>query len=246
METCDPRARVAMGGTAVLAGTRLGLQLHRLPRGVRRPLANSRPSPRNEGRGSAVHPPMTSGRQRAWPAWPDAGQGPISEDRRQAWRTLTGHRPVSPAREARASPHQTTRPGTPVSAAAGGAHGVGVPRHGSSWRSGPRHGQQPGAARASAACQPGGRSPRLSPGGRPDVAPRQPAVTGRSARAQLRGLNTWVCMCPHVTPRHVSPPRRAAWCPLEGGCPRASSRPAGLPRSAQPAGPSFPANPQAS
>lgn len=114
METCDPRARVAMGGTAVLAGTRLGLQLHRLPRGVRRPLANSRPSPRTEGRGSAVHPPMTSGRQRAWPAWPDAGQGPISEDRRQAWRTLTGHRPVPPAREARglAPPdHETGDPG---------------------------------------------------------------------------------------------------------------------------------------
>lgn len=204
----------ATGGVA-LVGARLGCSCTQAA-------ARTFPakSPDCGARQLSTHPPTTPEQQRTWPTWPDAGQSPISEGRRQAWRMLPAGREAGVLTPAATRGPETRD--TPESHDWWGTRGRCPPAPIPRSHPPPRKqlAVQP-TATGNGREQPGplprarlvARLPVLSPGGRPDLAPRQ-APTG----AKRMDLN--------VSPGH-SPPGL----PSLPGCPGPPGR--GVPEGIQ-------------
>lgn len=195
----------------------------------RRPLARSPPSPRTAGRVSCPPTPRRpqDNRERG-----PRGLTPARAPSARAGGKLGGCcRPGGRPGCSPQQPRAALRPGTPLRAAAGGAHGAGAPPPpppATEAAGGPAHshGQRPGAARAAAECPPGGQAPR-------PVAGRQtrPCTSSGTYGGQTHGSE--------CVPRSL-----AAWPPLPAGLPGATwkrgarGHPAG--RAGLPAMPSGP------
>lgn len=169
----------ATGGVA-LVGARLGCSCTQAA-------ARTFPakSPDCGARQLSTHPPTTPEQQRTWPTWPDAGQSPISEGRRQAWRMLPAGREAGVLTPAATRGPETRD--TPESRGWRGTRGrclpTPTPRHGSSWRSSP----QPRATAGSS--QGRGRVPAWWPG---SPSCRREADPTLHLVRHLRGPNAWI------------------------------------------------------
>lgn len=182
----------------------------------RRPLARSPPSPRTAGRVSCPPTPRRpqNNRERG-----PRGLTPARAPSARAGGKLGGCcRPGGRPGCSPQQPRAALRPGTPLRAAAGGAHGAGAPPPpppATEAAGGPAHshGQRPGAARAVAACPPGGQAPR-------PVAGRQtrPCTSSGTYGGQTHGSE--------CVPRSL-----AAWPPLPAGLPGPPGR--GVPEGIQ-------------